>query len=216
MTWKALALALLLSAVSAAALAQRRSEFYAAPVFTDGKTFNFQGGSQVRTDTGVGFTIGFGHVFNPKLTGAIELEWTSNDYRATIQPGVGNGNAAVNVNSNVDTGTVRFLGTYHFSEGPFTPFVTGGAGWSYVDTNIPSGLPQNVCWFYPWVGQVCTGVTPTYSTTRFSYNAGAGLRYNWGPNYFVRGLVNEQWIDFGGSYGTAALTQYRIDFGIRF
>jgi hypothetical protein len=32
----------------------------------------------------------------------------------------------------------------------------------------------------------------------------------------VRGLVNEQWIDFGGSYGTANLTQYRLDFGIRF
>jgi opacity protein-like surface antigen len=150
------------------------------------------------------------------LTGAIELEWTSNDYRATIQPGIGNANVAANLNSSVDTGTVRFLGTYHFSTGPFTPFVTGGAGWSYVDTNIPSGLPQNVCWFYPWVGQVCTGVTPTYSTTRFSYNAGAGLRYNWGPNYFVRGLVNEQWVDFGGSYGTAALTQYRLDFGLRF
>ena len=86
----------------------------------------------------------------------------------------------------------------------------------FFDTNIPSGLPQNVCWFYPWVGQVCTGVTPTYSTTRFSYNAGGGLRYNWGPNYFVRGLVNLQWIDFGGSYGTANLTQYRLDFGLRF
>ena len=215
MIWKILALAILLAPQFAAAQS-RRSEFYAGPVFSDSKTYNFQGGSSVRTDTGVGFTIGFGHNFNPTLSGAIELEWTSNDYRATIQPGVGNGNAAASLNSNVDTGTVRFLGTYNFSTGPFTPFVTGGAGWSYVDTNIPSGLPQNVCWFYPWVGQVCTGVTPTYSTTRFSYNAGAGLRYNWGPNYFVRGLVNEQWIDFGGSYGTANLTQYRIDFGLRF
>jgi opacity protein-like surface antigen len=215
MTWRLLALALFLAA-ALPAQAQRRSEFYAAPVFTDSKSYNFQGGSSVRTDTGYGFTIGFGHVFNPKFTGAIELEWTGNDYRATVQPGVGNNLGTRSFNGSIDTGTVRFLGTYNFSTGPFTPFVTGGAGWSYVDTNIPSGLPQNVCWFYPWVGQVCTGVTPTYSTTRFSYNAGAGLRYNWGPNYFVRGLVNEQFIDFGGSYGTASLTQYRIDFGIRF
>ncbi len=105
MIWKALALAVLLAAVSAAAQAQRRSEFYAAPVFTDGKTYNFAGGSSVRTDTGVGFTIGFGNKFNPKLSGAIELEWTSNDYRATIQPGVGNGNASATLNSSVDTGS---------------------------------------------------------------------------------------------------------------
>jgi opacity protein-like surface antigen len=216
MIWKFVALAGLLIPGLVAAQA-RRSEFYAAPVFTDGKSYTFEGGTNVKTDTGWGFLLGFAHNFNPKLSGAIELEWGTMDYRATIQPGLTNNpNPAATVNSSIDTGTVRFLGTYNFSEGPFTPFVTGGAGWSYVDTNIPSGLPQNVCWFYPWVGQVCTGVTPTYSTTRFSYNAGLGLRYNWGPNYFVRGLVNEQWIDFGGSYGTANLTQYRIDFGIRF
>jgi opacity protein-like surface antigen len=216
MIWKFVALAGLLIPGLVAAQA-RRSEFYAAPVFTDGKSYTFEGGTNVKTDTGWGFLLGFAHNFNPKLSGAIELEWGTMDYRATIQPGLTNNpNPAATVNSSIDTGTVRFLGTYNFSEGPFTPFVTGGAGWSYVDTNIPSGLPQNVCWFYPWVGQVCTGVTPTYSTTRFSYNAGLGLRYNWGPNYFVRGLVNEQWIDFGGSYGTASLTQYRLDFGIRF
>ena len=216
MIWKFVALAVLLIPGLVAAQA-RRSEFYAAPVFTDSKSYTFEGGTSVKTDTGWGFLLGFAHNFNPKLSGAIELEWGTMDYRATIQPGLTNNpNPAATVNSSIDTGTVRFLGTYNFSEGPFTPFVTGGAGWSYVDTNIPSGLPQNVCWFYPWVGQVCTGVTPTYSTTRFSYNAGLGLRYNWGPNYFVRGLVNEQWIDFGGSYGTANLTQYRIDFGIRF
>jgi hypothetical protein len=32
----------------------------------------------------------------------------------------------------------------------------------------------------------------------------------------VRGLVNVQWIDFGGSFGTTDLTQYRIDFGLSF
>ena len=212
----AAAVLLFLAATALAQTPRGRSEFYAGPVFTDGKSFSFEGGSSVRTDTGWGFLLGFGHKFNPKLSGAIELEWTTNDYRATVQPGIGNPNAAANVNGTLDSGTVRFLGTYHFMTGPFTPFVTAGLGWTYVDTNIPSGLPENVCWFYPWVGQVCTGVTPTYATTRFSYNAGGGLRYDFGPNYFVRGLVNVQWIDFGGSFGTTDLTQYRIDFGLRF
>jgi opacity protein-like surface antigen len=215
MIWKILVLAVFLVPQFAAAQA-RRSEFYAAPVVTDSKSYTFEGGTNVKTDTGWGFAIGFAHNFNPKFSGAIELEWSTIDYRATVQPGIGNGTGTASLNSSLDTSTVRFLGTYNFMTGKWTPFVTGGAGWSYVDTNIPSGLPQNVCWFYPWVGQVCTGVTPTYNTTRFSYNAGAGLRFDFAPNYFVRGLVNEQWIDFGGSYGTANLTQYRIDFGLRF
>jgi opacity protein-like surface antigen len=206
---------------TATALAQTppgRSEFYAGPVFTDGKSSSFEGGTSVKTDTGVGFVLGFGHKFNPKLSGAIELEWGNQDYRATVQPGTGNGLAPVNVNSTMYTGTVRFLGTYNFTTGNFKPFVTGGLGWTYVDTNIPSGLPQNVCWFYPWAGEVCTTSTPTYTTTRFSYNAGAGARYDFGDRdkYFVRGLVNVQWIDFGGSFGTTDLTQYRIDFGLSF
>ena len=211
--------AALLLATAATALAQTprgRSEFYAGPVFTDGKSYSFEGGTGVRTDTGYGFALGFGHKFNPRLSGAIELEWGGSDYRATVQPGPGNPNTTATLNGSLDTWTVRFLGTYHFVEGPFTPFVTGGLGWSYIDTNIPSGLPENVCWFYPWVGQVCTGVTPTHSTTKFSYNVGGGLRYDWGPNYFVRGLINVQWVDFGGQLGTNDWTQYRIDFGLRF
>jgi opacity protein-like surface antigen len=212
-------LAVILLLAAATALAQTRprgSEFYAGPVFTDGKSLSFEGGTSVRTDTGYGLLLGFGYKFNPKLSGAVELEWGNNDYRATVQPGPANPNAAATVNGWLDSWTVRFLGTYHFLTGNFTPFVTGGLGWTYVDTNIPSGLPENVCWFYPWVGQVCSSVTPTHTTTKFSYNAGGGLRYDFGPNYFVRGLVNVQWVDFGGSFGTTELTQARIDFGLRF
>ena len=206
---------------TATALAQTppgRSEFYAGPVFTDGRNFSFDGGTSVNTDTGYGFVLGFGHQFNPKLSGAIELQWGSTDYRATVQPGTGNVLGAATLNGTMYTSTVRFLGTYHFMTGHFKPLVTGGLGWTYVDTNIPSGLPQNVCWFYPWVGEVCGTATPTYTTTKFSYNAGAGARYDFGAGdkYFVRGLVNAQWIDFGGSLGTKELTQYRIDFGLSF
>jgi len=56
---------------------------------------------------------------------------------------------------------------------------------------------------------------PTASTTKFSYNAGAGLRYDAGRGVF-RLLVNSQWMDFGGSYGSANVIQYRLDFGTKF
>jgi hypothetical protein len=56
---------------------------------------------------------------------------------------------------------------------------------------------------------------PTHNSTSFSYNVGAGLRYDYGRAVF-RAVVNEQWIDFGGSYGSSSVTQFRFDIGTKF
>jgi opacity protein-like surface antigen len=205
--------------IAVPALAQtsrtRRNEFYGGPVFTDGKSYSFDGGSNAETDTGVGLTLGWLHNFNPHMAAGVEIEWSEQDYRATVQPGPGNPFSASQINGTIESRTIRFLGTYHFSEKAFTPYVTGGLGWSWVDTNIPSGLPENVCWYYPWWGTYCSTFVPTHNTTKFSYNVGAGLRYDYGKAVF-RGQIHAQWIDFGGSYGSSYATQYRIDFGTKF
>jgi len=133
-----------------------------------------------------------------------------------VQPGVGNNLGITgNINGRLESRTIRFNGAYNFSSAAFTPLVTGGLGWTWVDTNIPSGLPETFCWYYPWWGQYCATGVPTHNTTKFSYNAGLGLRYDYGRGVF-RALVNQQWIDFGGSYGTNYTTQFRIDFGTKF
>ena len=205
--------------IAVPALAQtsrnRRNEFYGGPVFTDGKSYSFDGGSNAHTDTGVGLTLGWLHNFNPHMAAGVEIEWSEQDYRATVQPGPGNTFGAQQINGTIESRTIRFLGTYHFSERAFTPYVTGGLGWSWVDTNIPSGLPENVCWYYPWWGTYCSTFVPTHNTTKFSYSLGAGLRYDYGKAVF-RGQIHAQWIDFGGNYGSSYATQYRIDFGTKF
>jgi opacity protein-like surface antigen len=213
-------LALIVALVIAVpALAQssrnRRNEFYGGPVFTDGKSYSFDGGSTANTDTGVGLTLGWLHNFNPHMAAGLEIEWSEQDYRANVAPGPGNVLGVQQISGTIESRTIRFLGTYHFSEKAFTPYVTGGLGWSWVDTNIPSGLPENICWYYPWWGTYCSTFVPTHNTTKFSYNVGAGLRYDYGKAVF-RGQIHAQWIDFGGSYGSSYLTQYRIDFGTKF
>jgi len=210
-------IAALLVALPAAAQSHRAgtNEIYIGPVFTDGKNYSFEGGTSARTDTGVGLNLGFARNFSPHLSAGIDLAWSEQDYRATVQPGAANPNAAGQINGTIESSTLRFFGTYHFLARDFTPLVTGGLGWTYVDTNIPAGLPENVCWAYPWYGAYCATYVPTHTTTKFSYNLGAGLRYDFGKG-LVRLLVNSQWVDFGGSYGSSNVIQYRLDIGTKF
>jgi opacity protein-like surface antigen len=209
--------AALLVALPVAAQSRRAgtNEFYIGPVFTDGKNYSFDGGTTASTDTGVGLNLGFAHNTSSHVSLGVDLAWSEQDYRATVQPGPGNPNVAGQINGTLETATVRFFGTYHFLARDFTPLVTAGLGWTYVDTNIPAGLPENVCWAYPWYGAYCATYVPTKSTTKFSYNLGAGLRYDFGKG-LARFLVNSQYVDFGGSYGSSNVIQYRLDIGTKF
>jgi opacity protein-like surface antigen len=210
--------AALLAAAPAAAQRNVRAgagEVYFGPVFIDGKDYSFEGGSSAQTDTGFGLVLGFAKNFSPHLSAGVEVEWSEQDYRATVQPGVGNANSVRQINGYIESRTFRFVGTFNLSARAFTPFVTGGLGWSYIDTNIPAGLPENVCWFYPWYGTYCETFVPTQTSTEFSYNLGAGLRYDFGAG-LARFMVNSQWVDFGGSYGSSNVIQYRIDIGTKF
>jgi opacity protein-like surface antigen len=192
-----MAFSVLLAALPVQAQSARgaKSEFYLAPVFTASKNYSFEGGSTAHSDTGAGLTLGYAYNFDRKKSLGVETSWSSADYRATVAPGPGNPNAPGSISGSMDTWTMRLLGNYNFLEADITPFVTGGLGWTYIDTSIPSGLPQNA--------------------TRFSYNVGAGVRMELGKG-FVRALVSEQWVDFAGSYGGTSWTQYRIDFGVKF
>ena len=212
-----IALAFLVTSQAFAQSSRRaqRSEIYLGPVFTDGQSVVFDGGTTARTDTGVGLNFGYAYNFDANFSAGIDLAWSETDYRATVQPGPGNPNLSGTINGVIETSTIRFLGTYPFSENRFTPFVTGGLGWTYVDSNIPAGLPETFCWYYPWYGQYCGTYVPTRATTKFSYNLGLGLRLDAGSGVF-RALVNEQWINFGDSYGAMSFTQFRIDFGVKF
>jgi opacity protein-like surface antigen len=207
----------LLVALPAAAQSQRsdRWEIYLGPIFTDGKNYSFEGGTTAKTDTGVGLNFGFGKNLDRHLLFGMDFTWSEQDYRATVQPGPGNILPAGTINGTIETSTLRFFGTYHFLSGNFTPLVSGGLGWTYVDTNIPSGLPENICWAYPWYGYYCSTYVPTHSTTRFSYNLALGLRLDAGKGVF-RFIVNNQWVDFGGSYGSSDVLQYRLDLGTKF
>jgi opacity protein-like surface antigen len=211
-------IAALLAAVPAAAQSSSRSghgEIFIYPLFIDGKSYSFDGGSSARTDTGVGLGFGYNYNFDTHWSAGVEVEWAEQDYRATVQPGDGNFLREGNINGTIESRTLRFQGTYNLLARNFTPYATAGLGWTYIDTNIPTGLPETFCWYYPWYGSYCGTYVPTETTTKFSYNAALGLRWDIG-RALIRGQVGRQWVDFGGSYGSSYVIQYRLDFGTKF
>ena len=190
-------------------------EFYISPIFTESKSFNFDGGTTARTDSGYGFGFGFARNFNANFAAGVDFNWSDIYYRSTMQGTGGNAGQTINSSGNISTSTLRFNGTWNILSGPLTPLLTAGAGWTHIYTDLPSGPPQNSCWYYPWWGPVCTTYIPTQNTTKFSYNIGAGVRWDIGP-WLVRGIYGVQAADLGGAQGHTNFQQFRMDFGMRF
>lgn len=211
------AVAMLIAVHAAGAAAQKKGpragqwEFTLQPQYVDSKSVTGDSGSRADISGDWGFGIGFAYNFNNHLALGGELTWNEVDYRARIAPGAGNPGSSFDLTGTMETSTLRMNVTWNFLASDFTPFVTGGIGSTWVDTNIPNGPTQ--CWVDPWYGSYCG--TPTRSDTYFSYNAGAGLRWDVNRNFFLRGVYTRQWVDVGGGAGSPAFDQYRVDFGFK-
>jgi opacity protein-like surface antigen len=192
-------------------------EFTLQPQLTRATTFDTGNGSGGKTDSSLGFGFGVGYNLNNNLTLGGDFAWSTANYSATVAPAAGNGNTAYNVNGTLQTSTVRFNATWNFLAGDITPFVIGGIGSTYVDTNIPyGGPPQNVCWWDPWWGYYCGTYTPTRTAYYVSYSGAAGVRWDIDRSIFLRGLYNRMWIDASSALGTTWVDQFRFDVGFKF
>jgi opacity protein-like surface antigen len=184
--------------------------------YSDSTTIDGDTGSEAKIDGDFGVGFGFAYNFNDRLSLGGDFAWSQPDYRATVTPAAGNGGSTYTVSGTLQTGSAHAVLTWNLLARDFTPFIAGGAGATWVDTNIPSGPPVNVCWYDPWWGYYCGSTVPTQSGTYFSYNAQIGLRWDSKNKWFARGVVAEQWIDVGGAVGSPSTTQYRVDIGMRF
>ena len=191
---------------------RRRYEITLQPLYVASRNIGADGGSTLEIDQGLGLGLGFGYNFTDKIALHVDGSWTRADYEAKIVTSTGGTTTA---SGTLDTGTVALNLSYYFLEGPLTPFVLGGIGWTFVDSNIPSGPPQGVCWWDPWVGYVCTSYQNTYTNDYFSYNLGLGVRWDLTAAFFLRGSLGWQWVDLGGP-GTTDFMGGRLDLGYLF
>lgn len=158
-----------------------------------------KGGSSLDVDEswGWGFTIGYN--LNAKWNFQYKFTMVEPDYSAYIVPGPPeNPDDPVIPPQTIDYKLSKyshaFNATYHFFDGPLTPFLQAGAGWTKLDSNIIDRPPSTGCWWDPWWGWICNTTWSTYDSTDFSYNAGIGLRWDVNGALYLRGTYNHEWV----------------------
>jgi len=191
-------------------------EWWGEARFIFSKDLSFEGGSSISTSDDAGFGLGFGYNFDEHWLASFEFQYNEISYRASIA----SADKPPKANSNLsgDAQISRFGGSlaYNFLSGPLTPYVSGTLGWSWVDSNIPTGPPQTGCWWDPWFGYLCSTWQPTASNSAFTYGVGVGMRWDVGHSFFMRVGYEYDWIDLSHASGTPAFSLLRLQFGARY
>ena len=106
--------------------------------------------------------------------------------------------------------------TWNFFDGPFTPYVTAGAGWSWWDTNIATEPPETGCWWDPWFGYICTTWQDTKTVDGFMYMAGVGARFDVNDRFAVNASYRMNWMDQDKASGTPSMDEFDLMVGWKF
>lgn len=180
-------------------------------VYQDSYDLEFDGGTTADIDSDVGLSFSFGYRFSPLLEVQFLLDWQTVDYEALIvtdPPGV------TGVRGEYEAFTPRVNLQYNFIDGPLTPFIMGGIGYSFIDTNIPNGRPSTGCWWDPWYGYICTTVQPTKNIDEFVYQIGIGGRWDLSDSVSARLSVENHWPNLGN--GSPSVIQAKLGFSYRY
>ena len=167
-------------------------------------TFNSPSGDVKfkQDDTGLG---GFGVAFHFNDFISIHGDFMfgsatwSGDVPVGAVPPIGTGTTHIKQDVFIQTG--RFNVDYNIINRRITPFITAGIGYQYSEAEL-SNLPPIGGWYWdPWYGWVYYSDHPHAWQTDFTWNAGAGIRWNILDNLFVRVTANATWLEYSGSHG---------------
>lgn len=185
-------------------------EFILPIIYSPSSSFNGQGGSSADINSNLGFGLGLNYNVNNHFQVGGMFSWGYRNYTANV---VDQNGVTQKATGTLDSSTIGLNATYFFMPSGFSPFVTGGFGSTWVDTNIPNGVPQTGCWYDPWYGYICNSYTPTKTQTAVSYTAGAGARFELNRTFSVQGSYNKMWVDL--SNGKPDFDVWRLDFVFR-
>lgn len=185
-------------------------EFYGGlrPMF--GESVDLSGGGSLDVDDDLGFAFGGGYNFSDNLLVSGEFSWGSPDYDGQVEFPEDD---LSTISGELDVAAISASATWHFMEGPLTPYVSGTLGYTWVDTNIATGPPITGCWWDPWWGYVCDTWVDTKDEEAVSYGLGVGVRWDFARGWFARLSYDERWTDLDGTSGTPSFGGLHIDIG---
>jgi outer membrane protein assembly factor BamD len=170
---------------------------------------DFEGGTKATIDGGVGFLLGVGYHYNDRLQFGSTVSFDQKDYDAEIAgdtPG-----ESFTAKGSLDTMSIMLDASYNFLTGPFTPFVVGSVGWSWVDTNVATEPPNIGCWWHPWYGYICTSWQDTRTVDGLAYELGVGLRYDFNEALAADGSYKMRWVDFDNAVDTPSFDGLQLN-----
>jgi opacity protein-like surface antigen len=171
--------------------------------YTQSSTINGQNGTSMDVDAALNTGFGMGYNINDNFQVNGQFSWAQRNYSAKTS-------GAGNYNSTLYTSSIQMNAVYYFMAGDFTPFVMGGFGTTFVDSNIPDGTTS--CYWDPYWGNVCSQSTKTSNS--ISYSFGLGARMDVSRQFAVQGSVNKSYID-SSQAGKPDFNSFKIDFIFR-
>ena len=171
---------------------------------------DFEGGSTIETDNDFGFITDFGYNFTDNVAVTFGLQYTGIGYDADVFTQEGE---EFGISGTYDSWVFASNLIYNFSAGPVTPYIGAGIGYTWVDTNVPNGPSQGVCWWDPWYGYICYETYPTKTENAFSYQALLGVRYEFNEMTFMKFSYTSQWMDLPNADGTPRFDVFGLEIG---
>jgi len=188
-------------------------DFFLSPIYAESATIKGKGGSSVELNDDLGFGFGIGYNFNDhfQLNGLINFNSRGYEAKAVREDGTPR-----QYSNYSESSTLSLNGVYYILSGNITPFISGGAGYTFMDTNIQDGPSDDICWYDPWWGYVCGSYMPTKTEDAFSYNGGIGVRFDVNRNFGLQAGYYKTWIDIGNASSTPDFDIWKLDFIFRF
>lgn len=171
--------------------------------------------SSLTVDSEVGFGINFAYNFNSHFSLGLDLDFIKPDYTAILVSEDPN-DPDIQVDHELSQFNGRIKGTFNFIDGPLTPYVDLGYGWTNVDSNVADGPPTTGCWWHPWYGYICSNYYDTFSSTETSWGGAVGLRYELRGGSFLKLSYNRWELDNGGNSEDISLESARLEYGWTF
>ena len=214
-----IAAAALVAASTASAQGSRSDpawEFSLGALYQNANSFTGENGSSLKTDTDWGFNFGFGYNFNPYIDLLFGFDFQTVGYDAEIKgKDIINLGQSIRISGDYEQFTPFVKVNMNLLPIGFTPFISAGLGYTFVDTNIPTGRVEYGCYWDPWYGQICTGYQNTKTEDEFIYQVGAGLRFDF-RNFSMRGEYQKRWIDLGESQDGPGMDQVLVSIVFRY